>query len=458
LIRFMIYRLKTITLATLLLACGLSHAQGLRLSVSPTLNATQAAPVAPASEQADFIVAIVNSEPITNNDVRREIQQVLQQLAAQSRPQPDIRKLAPEVLDNLINIKAQLELARDTGVRVEEAAIDQAEQNIAQQNQIDVAELRRRVERDGISQIQFRSQLRDQLLLQRVREREVEGRVRVTELEIDQYMNEQQAKQDLSAVQMNLAQILVAVPDFASREQVQALRRRAERALVRAKAGDDFAGLVREFSDTTDFSNGGQLGLREASRYPELFVEATRGLAVGDVSEPVRSPAGFHVLKVIEKGSAELPTAAVIQSHSRHILLVPSAQLSESQARQKLMDFKKLVVAGKADFAALAKEHSQDGSAAQGGELGWASPGMFVPEFEAAMNRLAPGEVSDPVVSRFGVHLIQVLERRKATLTKAQQRDAVRALLREKKYDEAYRTWAQELRGRTYVELREPPL
>jgi peptidyl-prolyl cis-trans isomerase SurA len=458
LIRFMIYRLKTITLATLLLACGLSHAQGLRLSASPTLTATQAAPVAPASEQADFIVAIVNSEPITNNDVRREIQQVLQQLAAQSRPQPDIRKLAPEVLDNLINIKAQLELARDTGVRVEEAAIDQAEQNIAQQNQIDVAELRRRVERDGISQTQFRSQLRDQLLLQRVREREVEGRVRVTELEIDQYMNEQQAKQDLSAVQMNLAQILVAVPDFASREQVQALRRRAERALVRAKAGDDFAGLVREFSDTTDFSNGGQLGLREASRYPELFVEATRGLAVGDVSEPVRSPAGFHVLKVIEKGSAELPTAAVIQSHSRHILLVPNAQLSESQARQKLMDFKKLVVAGKADFAALAKEHSQDGSAAQGGELGWASPGMFVPEFEAAMNRLAPGEVSDPVVSRFGVHLIQVLERRKATLTKAQQRDAVRALLREKKYDEAYRTWAQELRGRTYVELREPPL
>jgi peptidyl-prolyl cis-trans isomerase SurA len=455
----MIYRLKTITLATLLLAASLSQAQGLRMGAGPTLNATGVAPAAaPMSEQADFIVAIVNSEPITNNEVRREIQQVLQQLAAQRRPQPDIRQLAPEVLDNLINIKAQLELARDTGVRVEESAIDQAEQNIAQQNQIDVAELRRRVERDGVPQTQFRAQLRDQLLLQRVREREVEGRVRVTELEIDQYMSEQQAKQDLSAVQMNLAQILVAVPDFASKEQVQALRRRAERALVRAKAGEDFAGLVKEFSDTTDFSNGGQLGLREASRYPELFVEATRGLAVGDVSEPVRSPAGFHVLKVVEKGSAELPTAAVIQNHSRHILLVPNAQLSESQARQKLSDFKKRIVSGQADFAALAKENSQDGSAAQGGELGWASPGMFVPEFETAMNRLAPGEVSDPVVSRFGIHLIQLLERRKATLTKAQQRDAVRALLREKKYDDAYRTWAQELRGRTYVELREPPL
>lgn len=455
----MIYRLKSITLAMLCLAAGLTHAQGLRIGASPTLNATETTrPAAVVSEQADFIVAIVNSEPITNNEVRREIQQVLQQLSAQRRPQPDIRVLAPDVLDNLINIKAQLQLARDSGVRVEEAAIDQAEQSIAQQNQIDVAELRRRVERDGVPQSQFRAQLRDQILLQRVREREVEGRVRVTELEVDQYLAEQQTKQDLSKVQMNLAQILVAVPDTASTEQTQALRKRAERALVRARAGEDFAGLVREFSDTTDFTNGGQLGLREASRYPELFVEATRALAVGDISEPVRSPAGFHVLKVIEKGSAELPTAAVIQSHSRHILLVPNAQLSESQARQKLLDFKKQVVSGQADFAALAKEHSQDGSAVQGGELGWASPGMFVPEFESAMNRLAPGEVSDPVVSRFGVHLIQLLERRKATLTKAQQRDAVRALLREKKYDDAYRTWAQELRGRTYVELREPPL
>lgn len=455
----MIYRLKSITLAMLCLAAGLTHAQGLRIGASPTLNATETTrPAAVVSEQADFIVAIVNSEPITNNEVRREIQQVLQQLSAQRRPQPDIRVLAPDVLDNLINIKAQLQLARDSGVRVEEAAIDQAEQSIAQQNQIDVAELRRRVERDGVPQSQFRAQLRDQILLQRVREREVEGRVRVTELEVDQYLAEQQTKQDLSKVQMNLAQILVAVPDTASSEQTQALRKRAERALVRARAGEDFAGLVREFSDTTDFTNGGQLGLREASRYPELFVEATRALAVGDISEPVRSPAGFHVLKVIEKGSAELPTAAVIQSHSRHILLVPNAQLSESQARQKLLDFKKQVVSGQADFAALAKEHSQDGSAVQGGELGWASPGMFVPEFESAMNRLAPGEVSDPVVSRFGVHLIQLLERRKATLTKAQQRDAVRALLREKKYDDAYRTWAQELRGRTYVELREPPL
>jgi len=179
---------------------------------------------------------------------------------------------------------------------------------------------------------------------------------------------------------------------------------------------------------------------------------------VGEVTDPVRTPAGFHVLKVIEKGSTGLPTSAVLQSHSRHILLVPNAQMNEAQAKQKLTDYKKQVLAGQGQFANLAKEHSQDGSAAQGGDLGWASPGMFVPEFESALNRLAPGDISDPVVSRFGVHLIQLLERRKASLTKAQERDAVRTLLREKKFDETYKTWAQELRGRTYVELRQSPL
>jgi peptidyl-prolyl cis-trans isomerase SurA len=411
-----------------------------------------------AVKQADFIVAVVNAEPITNNEVRREVARMQAQLTQQRRPQPDPRALASEVLENLINIKAQLQLALDTGVKVEESAIDQAEQNIAQQNQLDVAELHRRVAQDGLTVSQFRSQLRDQIMLQRLRERDVESRVRATDQEVEQYLGEQQANQDLSAVQLNLAQILVAVPEVATPEQVDALRKRAERALARARAGEDFAGLVREFSDATDPTNGGQLGLREASRYPALFVDATRKLGVGDVAELVRSPAGFHVLKVVEKASAGLPVAAVTQSHARHILLVPSARLSEADARQKLADFKKQVVSGKTDFAVLARENSQDGSAAQGGDLGWASPGMFVPEFEGAMNRLAPGEVSDPLVSRFGVHLIQLLERRKAMLSPAEQREAVRAMLREKKLDEAFRTWAQDLRGRAYVEFREPPL
>jgi peptidyl-prolyl cis-trans isomerase SurA len=305
--------------------------------------------------------------------------------------------------------------------------------------------------------------LRDQLMLTRLREREVEPRVRVTDLEVDQYLQEQlkTGSIDPASQEINLAQILVAVPDTATPVQIAALEAKAQRALQRARAGEDFVALVVEFSDATDSAsraNGGQLGLRTADRYPPLFVEATQTLGVGDVSAVVRSGAGFHVLKVIEKKTTGLPVMAVTQSRARHILLRLSPQLSEADARAKLADFKKRIVAGKADFAALARDHSQDGSAAQGGELGWANPGMYVPEFEEVMNRLTPSQISDPVVSRFGVHLIQLMERRKAALNPREQRETVRALLREKKLDDAYVTWAQDLRGRAYVEMREPPL
>lgn len=451
----MTQRLKTFTVTLLALAASWHvQAQGLRLPAAP-----QAAPVTtPAQTQADYIVAVVNSEPITNMEVWREAQREYQQLVQQRRAPPDVQALLPEVLEGLINRKAQLQMARDTGLRVEESAIDQAEQSIALQNQFDVAELRRRVVRDGMSLSQFRAQLADQLLMQRLRERDVESRVRVSEQDIDQFLREQQATNTTGDTQINLAQILVAVPEAATAQQVDALKLRAQRALERARKGDDFATLVREFSDATDLASGGQLGLRSTTRYPELFVQATAPLSVGDVAELVRSPAGFHVLKVVEKIRPGLPTMAVTQSRARHILLVPNAKLSEAQARSKLAEFKKLVVAKQADFAALARDNSQDGSAAQGGDLGWVSPGMFVPEFEATMNRLALGEVSDPLVSRFGVHLIQLLERRKATLTPEQQREAVRAMLREKKLDEVYLTWAQDVRARAYVELREPPV
>ncbi len=449
------YRLKTLSLAIAMLAASLSgHAQGLHLSATPALTPNQ---TATPTTQADFIVAVVNSEPITNTQVSREIQRVLQQLTQQRRAQPDVRVLASEVLENLISIKAQLQYARDTNVRVEDSAVDQAIQNIAQQNQLNVPELMRRVQNDGLSASDFRAQLQDQIMLQRLRERDVGGRVRVSDLEVDQYLTEQKSNQNLNDIQLNLAQILVSVPETASPEQIAALRKRAERALERARKGEDFAALVREFSDASDLVNAGQLGLREASRYPALFVDATRLLDVGAVAELVRSPAGFHVLKVVEKIHAGLPTAVVTQSHARHILLIPNARLSEAQAREELASFKKQLVSGKADFATLAREHSQDGSAAQGGDLGWASPGMFVPEFEAVINRLTPGEVSDPLVSRFGVHLIQLQERRQVTLSQEQQREAVRAMLREKKMDETYKTWAQDLRARAYVELREPP-
>jgi len=423
-----------------------------------TLTPLAATAPARSSNAADFIVAVVNSEPITNHEVRRQLERVVQQLAAQRRPTPDLALLAPQVLDDLINQKAQLQLARDTGLRVEDAALDEAEASIALQNQIDVVELHRRLERDGQSVVQFRAQLHDQILMQRLIEREVQPRIRVSDAEVEQYLRDQQTAAPSGDIELNLAQILVTVPEAATPTQVDALKARAQRALERARKGEDFAALVREFSDATDLSTGGQLGLRTASRYPDLFVAATQALAVGDVAELVRSAAGFHVLKVVEKINPKMPTVAVTQSHARHILLIPGPTLSEAAAREKLSEFKKLVVNGKADFAALAREHSKDGSAAKGGDLGWSSPGMFVPEFETVMNRLAPGEVSDPLLTRFGIHLIQLLERRKASLTPEQQREAVRAMLREKKSEQVYQTWAQDVRARAYVELREPPL
>ena len=437
-----------LTLSVAVFAAMSAQAQ----SVSPSSNA-------PPQQQlaADFIVAVVNSEPVTNQEVMRELQRIKQQLAQQGNAQPNPKELSSQVLERLISDKIQLQLARESGIKIDDAAVDLAEQNIARQNQLDVASLRQRLAAEGLTSSQFRSQLREQLALTRLRERDVEPRVRVSDLEVEQYLREQQinSTSDPASVELNLSQILVAVPESATPAQITALETRAKRALERARAGQDFVALVREFSDAPDSANGGQLGLRTADRYPPLFVDATLSLDVGDVSALVRSGAGFHILKVNEKESAGLPALAVTQSRARHILLRVAPQMTEAAARSKLSELKRQIFSGKADFATLAKEFSQDGSAAQGGDLGWANPGMFVPEFEEAMNRLAPSQISDPVVSRFGVHLIQLVERRKTALNPREQKETIRAMLREKKLDEAYATWARDLRGRAYVEMRE---
>jgi peptidyl-prolyl cis-trans isomerase SurA len=429
-----------------------AQAQGLKPAAKPTLAT---APV--VQQAADYIVAVVNSEPITNNEVRRELQRALQLASQQGRPQVASQALANQVLENLINQKVQLQQAREVGIRVDEAAVDLAEQNVALQNKVDVDELHKRLAADGVTVSQMRAVLKDQLMLARLRDREVESRVRVTDQEVEAYLQEQPQSVDLDALQVNLAQILIAVPENATEVQIAALQAKGQRALARARAGEDFVALVKEFSDASDSLQGGQMGLRAANRYPPLFLQATQKLAVGDVSALIRSGAGFHILKVVEKINPSMPTMAVTQSRARHILLRVTPQMTESQALAKLSEFKRAVVAGKADFAALARENSQDGSAAQGGDLGWASPGMFVPEFEEVMNRLQPSQVSDPLVSRFGVHLIQLMERRKATLSPREQRETVRAMLRDKKMEPAFISWAEGLRGRAYVEFREPP-
>lgn len=437
-------------------------AQGLRPSTGLGLGGTAgtsltARPASTVSRQADFIVVVVNSEPITNNEVLAKLVRTEQQLAQQGGALPPRDALARQVLERMINERAQLHLAREAGIKVDDAAVDQAELAVANQNQVSVTELRRRLVQDGMSVNQFRDDLRNQILLTRVRERELESRVKVTETDIDLFIQEKQGA-DAPNAELSLAMVLVAVPENADPAEVAKLKARADDVAKRARAGEDFAVLVREFSDAPDRSrNNGLLGLRTLDRYPALFVDATRGLPRNGVSDPVRSGAGFHVLKVLERRQGSLPAMAVTQSRARHILLRPSAQLTESAATERLADYRARIVAGQADFATLARENSQDGSAREGGDLGWVSPGQFVPEFEEAMNKLAPGQISQPVVTRFGVHLIQLMERRDTQLSPREQREVVRGLVREKKLEEAYQSWAQDVRGRAYVEFREPP-
>jgi peptidyl-prolyl cis-trans isomerase SurA len=432
-------------------------AQGLR--AGPQSGARPAPRADNTPRPADYIVAVVNSEPITNNEVRSRMARFEQQLAQQGQALPPRTEFARQVLERLISEKAQLQLARELGIKVEEATVDLAEQNVARQNQLEVAELRRRLAADGLTLDRFREELRNQLLITRLRERELESRVKVSDLDVDQYLRELEAGKDSMAQEINLAHILVAVPENANDAQIANLRAKAQRAQARARAGEDFATLVREFSDAPGAAtNGGLVGLRSAERYPPLFVQAVQNLPEGGVTEVIRSGAGFHVIKLVERHRAGIPGVNVVQSHARHILLRTGPQLSEAAALQRLAEFKKRVQAGQADFAQLAREFSQDASARNGGDLGWANPGLFVPEFEEALSSLTPGQIADPIVSRFGVHLIQLLERRQAQLTQREQREIARNVVREKKLDEAYAQWAQDVRGRAYVEFREPPL
>lgn len=446
--------------ASLIWTCAAqAQGQGLRPSSGQLTLPRSTAATTPANTQAtaDYIVALVNSEPITNNEVRQRLVRVEAQLRQQGGSMPPRDALAREVLEQIINERAQLQQATELGITVDETAVTQAELTIAAQNQLTPEVFRRRLAAEGIDLNRFRGELRQQILLQRIHERQVESRVRVTEADIDNYLREQQGASSLDTLELNLGHVLVAVPDGSSEQRVQELQTRAQQAADQARAGGDFAAIARDFSDAPERANGGVFGMRAANRLPELFVNATRSLNVGGVAGPLRSPAGFHVLKVVDKRQAGMPASTITQTRARHILLRTSAQLSEADALARLAGYRQQIASGQATFEALAREHSQDGSAAQGGDLGWASPGQFVPEFEQAMAPLRPGEMSAPLVSRFGVHLIRVEERRQNTLSQRDQREVVRGQVREKKIDEAMTTWAQDVRGRAYVELREAP-
>ena len=409
------------------------------------------------SQSADYVVALVNSEPITNSEVTAAVRRVSEQLKASGQQLPGLEEMRSGVLERLISDRAQLQLAAENGIRVDDAAVDLAEQNLARQGQVDLETLHQRMAKDGMDVAALRTQLRDQLTLTKLRERDVESRVRISDQDVDRALAEQRvANSDPLSQEINLAQLLVAVPERADATQIAQLQAKAQGLLERIRAGEDFADLVKQASDA-DRSKGGEFGLRRADRYPTAFVQATQNVAVGAVSDVLRSGAGFHILKVLDRRAPSTLVKSVLQTHARHILLRTGPELSAFAASAKLGEVRQRILSGKTDFAAAARELSQDGSAAQGGDLGWASPGMFVPEFEEVMNRLKDGEISQPTVSRFGVHLIQLTERRRTELSPREVRDLVRNQLREAKLDEAYVAWTRDVRERAYVELREPP-
>jgi peptidyl-prolyl cis-trans isomerase SurA len=416
------------------------------------LGATTYAQTAPNN---DYIVALVNSEPITNAELESQIRQLVEGRGPQSAPLPPAAELRAAVLERMVVERAQLQLAREMGVRIESALVDQAEANIAAQNQIDLAQLRANLERQGTTPAAFRKQLRDQLIINRLQERELESRVKISDAEVEAALAARnEASKDPQKPEINLGHLLLALPENPSAAVLAQAQQQSQSILDRLKAGASFESLVQEFS-AAERNNAGQLGLRQAERYPPLFVNASQALAVGAVSQWVRSDDGLHLLKVLERRVNGLSDTQ-LQHHARHILLRPDAALTQEQAIKQLAAVRDRILAGATSFETQARALSQDSSAAQGGDLGWASPGMFVPEFEQVLLRLHEKEIAEPLVSRFGVHLIELLERRNVELTPAQQRERERNLLRNRRADEAFEAWVREVRGRAFVEIRDP--
>jgi peptidyl-prolyl cis-trans isomerase SurA len=400
----------------------------------------------------DRIAAVVNKEVITLSELNEAVAGAQRQLRRQGTQAPEREVLERQMLERLILDKAQLQLARDTGIRVDELQLDRAVQRVAQNNGLTLADFRSALERDGVVFESFREELREQIVVNRLREREVDDKIQVNDTEIDLFLEEMKTR-PAERVDYNLAHILVRVPEQASPERVAAARAKAEKALAEARAGGDFGQLAAAYSDAPDALQGGALGWREQDRLPELFSSALRAMGPRDVSEVLRSPAGFHLLKVLERRGATTTDAPVPQTRLRHILIRASELVSEGEARRRLADLRDRIVNG-ADFAELARVHSDDATAARGGELDWVYQGDTVPDFERAYLELKIGEVSQPVRTPFGYHLIQVLERRSADMSPERRRLQARQVLRERKSDEAYQEWLRQLRDQIYVELR----
>ena len=422
-----------------------------RLILSLCCLAAVSASAAPGEPvEADRIVAVVGSEVITGYDLRTRLDAALRQLQKQGTPLPPQDVLERQLLERLIMERVQLQYARESGMRVDDVQLDQAIGRIAANNKMSPQMFRLALEGDGIPYAAFREEIRSEMLMVRLREREVDGKLVISDSEIDNYLAEQKVAG--GGEEYQIAHILLRAPESASPEQLKKLRLRGEEALKRARAGENFSVLTAAYSDAQDALQGGSFGWRTLDRLPALYAEAAAALKAGETSELLRSAAGFHIVKLVAKRGGAAP-ASVRQTRARHILVRINEVVSADDARHKLEVVRERIVNG-VDFAEQARLYSQDGSGPKGGELGWLNPGDTVQEFERAMDALAPGEVSPIVQSPFGMHLIQVMERRERDVSDERQRMNARQTLRERKLDESYQDWLRQLRDRTYVENR----
>ncbi len=421
---------------------------------------TQAAKPAPKkvsrSQVVNGIAVVVNDEVITKMEVEDRLNSIERSLKAQGTPLPARVDLEKQMLERMIIDRLQVQLAKEQGMRVDDIMLDRALQRMAEQNKTSLQELRNQIERDGTSFATFREEIRDDIMMQRVREREVDSKIQVSELEVDNFLAAEAAAPSKNQ-EINVAHIMVRIPENATPEIIAQRNARAQEAYKKLRIGEDFAKLAATYSDSTEALKGGEVGWREQDKIPPLFMDAINKISfVGGFSEIIRSPNGFHVLKLLGKRDiAPVAAASTIQeSNVRHILMRPTQLLTAAQIKTNLLELKQKIAAKSATFEELAKTNSIDSSAAKGGELGWIRPGDTYPEFEAVMNKLALNEVSDPVETQLGFHLIQVTERKATEDSKERKRAEARQSVRARKSEESLQDWLRQLRDRAYVEFR----
>lgn len=401
--------------------------------------------------QLDRIVAVVNNEVITYNDLNDRLSTIIRQLQKESTQLPPQDVMQKQVLEQMINTQVQIQEAKETGIKVDESTLDKTLQRIADENKVSMTDFRRLLEQDGISWAKFREEIRGEVMISRLREREVEGNVNVTEGEVDTQLS-LEAREANTDQEFRLAHILVVVPEQATSAQIEQRRVRAAQALSEIRKGVEFAQVSARFSDAPDALQGGNLGWRATGRLPSLFLEALNQIKPGETTDILRSANGFHIVKLLDK-RGKSATPQVQQSRVRHILIRAKEGVSDDDARERLRRLRDRIVSG-ADFAELAKVHSDDPSSSKGGELGWISPGDTVPEFERTMNQLRDNELSQPVQTQYGWHLVQVIERRSEGVSEERKRAVARNTIRARKADEAYQDWLRQTRDRAFVEYR----